>query len=133
MTDIELLLAGPIHSAKLYNKSDDIIARTVAKNLGRPCSEERKLKISVALKGRKHSKETRAKRSASGRGRTASQETREKLSAALKGRNPLWSATKVRTPLGVFNSIKEATAAHGLGVNGITYRIKKGVPGYEYV
>ena len=134
ISDIKLLLAGPIHPAKLYKKSDEIIARTVAKNLGRRCSEERKQKISAKLKGKKHSKETRAKRSASGLLRAPpSQETREKLSSALKGRDPYWSHKSIRTPLGLFNSIKEAVTAHACGPNTVTNRIKRGEPGYEYV
>ena len=133
MSDIELLLAGPIHPAKLYKKSDEIIARTVAKNLGRRCSEERKQKISAKLKGRNLSQEHRSKISAAGLTRApASKETRAKLSKANKGRNNYWSHKSIRTPLGLFNSIKEAVTAHACGPNTITNRIKRGEPGYEY-
>ena len=48
----------------------------------------------------------------------------------MKGKN----AKSVRTPLGLFNSISEAAAAHNVKVQTLHARIKYyNIEGYEYV
>ena len=51
-----------------------------------PCSEETKIKISIALKGKKHSEETKRRLSESHKGKKPSLETRKKLSLAKLGK-----------------------------------------------
>lgn len=51
----------------------------------KPCSEEQKLKLSAANKGKKRSDETRSRMSTSFKGRVISEETRKKISEKLKG------------------------------------------------
>jgi hypothetical protein len=57
----------------------------------------------------------------------------EETKAYLKSRGNAWSNTKVQTPMGVFDSIKEAAKACGLSPNAFGNRMKSGVPGYEYI
>ena len=45
------------------------------------------------------------------------------------GHNP----KPIQTPLGKFNSIREAERVHGCGSGAITYRLRTNQPGYQYL
>jgi len=74
-------------------------------NLGKKCSEENKIKKSIAnkgqipwIKGRKHSEETRKKISDGNLGHIVSKETRQKISNSHKGEK-CWNWRGGKTPL----------------------------------
>ena len=84
----------PLRSSSKYcsvhcankKQSKEHIAKRVAKQIGRPCSEAKKKKISKALMGHKRSLESRKKQSISARGLTKTEEHKQKISEALKGK-----------------------------------------------
>ena len=59
-------------------------------NVGRICSKETRLKISIILKGKKLSKETKKKLSKALTGRKLSEETKKRISKTMKGQIPTW-------------------------------------------
>lgn len=89
---------------------------------GGPISAEQRAKMSASHKGKTLSDEHRAKLSAAKKGRPKSDEHRAKMSAAKKGR-VFSDETKAKmseakqiglyvTPLGAFNTLKEASISH---------------------
>ena len=63
------------------------------------------------------------------RGRKQSKETIEKKRKNMLGKNN----KVIRTPLGIFNTGREAAKAHNCDPSLITYRLKTNKDGYEYI
>lgn len=97
---------------KLSNQHKEKIGKA---NAGRVyvCSEETKQKISVSTKGKTLTKEHKQKVREARLGTTRSLETKKKLSESHKGNIP-GNAKTVKTPLGIFTSLKQAATAHNV-------------------
>lgn len=111
-------------------------------------SDETRKKLSIAGKGREVSAETRQKISAGQIGKFVSEETRKKLSDYNKGRNlgrkpseetraklraNNKSKKSVKTPIGVFESLRNAAKAHCVDGGTIRKRINRNLEGYSYL
>jgi hypothetical protein len=146
MTDIELLLSGEFsgHGAKkliVHEVSDegkklrsDNNRKWWSEHRGSAAYDERCRHIGESV--REYVKQHGAVRT----GAVLTTETRAKISQSNRGVKVYGKngrARAVRTPLGVFDTLTRAAEAHGLareyGGAYIRKRIKKGVPGYEYV
>ena len=146
MTDLERLLSGEFagHGSKRLIKiemSDEFRRRLSehnrewwSRNRGTEAAAERCRRIAESV--REHVREHGASRT----GAVLTAETRAKISKSnigvqAYGRNG--RARAVRTPLGEFDTLKRAAEAHGMFYEGnggiIRQRIKKAVPGYEWV
>ena len=97
---------------KLSNQHKEKIGKA---NAGRVyvCSEETKQKISVSTKGKTLTKEHKQKVREARLGTTRSLETKKKLSESHKDNIP-GNAKTVKTPLGIFTSLKQAAIAHNV-------------------
>ncbi len=75
---------------KLYNSTNQEFGYNIESggNENKMISQETRLKLSKAHKGRKYSSEINAKNSASKKGRVHSAETRAKISQSMKGKSP---------------------------------------------
>ena len=60
-------------------------------------------------------------------------ESNAKRSQTLKGRASSWTSKKIQTPLGIFNSRKEAAQALGVRPVVITHRVKTQPEQYRYL
>ena len=81
----------PAHDLIFLRHEDHIRLHKTGENntqFGKHHSEERKKKVSEALKGRPKSEETRRKLSEAMKGKRISEETKMKMSEAHKGRTP---------------------------------------------
>ena len=129
-------------------RTEETCRNISAAKKGYVATEETRKKLSIAGKGRVVSEETRKKISAANTGRIVSEETRKKLSIAATGKNigkkiseearlklRANSKTKkaVRTPIGIFDSLR--SAAEALNVHGKTIRVRiyRGEEGYAYI
>lgn len=122
-------------------------AKIGAAHKGKTISDESRAKMSAANKGKKRpsvSDETRAKLSAALKGRVFSDETKAKIGAANKGRKlpprsdetcaKLSSSKQIGlyvTPLGTFETRKEASIAHGCALSTIIDRCKSTSPQFD--
>lgn len=87
-----------IYLIAYYNSSDNKYGYNISKggsgSCGIKCSDEKKIKISKANKGRKHSDETRRKMSKTHKGMFLSDEIKEKISSANTGKKRTESERK---------------------------------------
>ena len=146
MTDLERLLSGEFsgnHVKRLMKvEVSDETRRLIGennrewwrRNRGTEALAERCKRISASYK--KYIKEHGAVRT----GAVLSDETKLKISKGNKGVKVYGKnhrARAVRTPLGEFDTLKRAAEAHGMFYEGnggiIRKRIKRAVPGYEWV
>jgi hypothetical protein len=104
----------------LQNMFDDLHP-----NSFRRMSDESRKKMSEAKKGHTTSNKTSEKISNSLTGRKISKETRKKL--ALAGMKP------IKTPIGIFQSVKQAAIALEVCNYTIRKRVKNKVLGYEFI
>ena len=146
MTDLERLLSGEFsgnHVKRLIKieMSDEFRRRLSehnrewwSRNRGTEAAAERCRRIGESV--REYVREHGAVRT----GAVLTAETRAKIGQSNRGvkvygRNG--RARAVRTPLGEFDTLKRAAEAHGMFYEGnggiIRQRIKKAVPGYEWV
>jgi hypothetical protein len=145
MTDLEQLLSSEFsgHGAKRLFATVETAERRARRSeinrewQARECAETR------AERFRRIGESVRDYIKQHGHSRTGAvltAETRAKISQSQRGVQSYGKngrARAVRTPLGVFDTLTRAAEAHGLarrsGGACIRKRIKKGVPGYEYV
>jgi hypothetical protein len=146
MTDLEHLLSSEfsghgakrlfatVETAETRARRSEINRKWWAEHRGSAAYDERCLRISESVR------ENVKQHGASRTGAVLTTETRAKISQSNRGVKVYGKngrARAVRTPLGVFDTLTRAAEAHGLaresGGAYIRKRIKKGVPGYEYV
>ena len=146
MTDLERLLSGEFagnhvkrlmkveHSDEYRRLRSELNREWWRRNRGTEAAAEKCRRIAEGV--REYVLEHGAVRT----GAVLTAETRQKISKGNKGvkvygRNG--RARAVRTPLGEFDTLKRAAEAHGMFYEGnggiIRQRIKKAVPGYEWV
>ena len=109
-------------------RSEETSAKISAKLKGRTIKPEAAAAVGAALRGRKHSPEVCAKRKVAVQ--KVAEERRQGIRPPAKG----GPTRAVVTPLGSFESVKAATAAHGWKHNGsLFYAMKKLPEQYYYV
>ena len=81
-----------------------------------PMTNETKEKLSVALTGRVCSDEHKQKVREARKNQIITKETGKKISAALKGKIPN-NAKSIKTPLGTFETITQASKAHSVSLH----------------
>lgn len=97
------------HSHKTSIKSIQHTKNVCLKNIGRPLSEEHKLKIGKANKGRVFSEESKRKISESLKGMKHTEEARKNMSLAHKGKVVSEATCKKRSEIAKLRTIKPET------------------------